>query len=475
MTTRRTLPTSVVVTLALAGCGELAHDEEHEDAPAAEDVDLAMAGTIDCSREPGTGYSSGVLREIELVRVDGKLAKLETADAFWVMREAALREGVSIYVVSGFRTMEEQRYLYGCYVNCSCNNCNLAARPGYSNHQSGRALDLNTGDAGVLRWLNRNAERYGFERTVPSEDWHWELLGDAPARGPCLGGGAAALELVSPRSGATVENGAPFSIEPDARVHHVRWFADGYFIGVSEDAARGFPIRRVFNTLGARRIEAVGHDADDREVGRASTSVTIRASAAPLATLELRSPTDLGWFTNGLELTSHAGPGVSRVTYHAGPHELGSSGDATSGFRVRYTFRELGFRAIGAVAYGPRGEELAWASALVRVMPGSEGEAGPSVRFFARSGDTLENGGAILIGGSESVTRVVVEAIGAGGEGAAGEAASTRWPVGEATRTGAGFSVSRGFSQTGRRRLIATGYDAGGSAVATHEVTVIIR
>jgi hypothetical protein len=92
---------------------------------------------------------------------------------------------VTLKIVSGFRTMSEQQYLYSCYVNCSCNSCNLAAKPGYSNHQSGHALDLNTSSSGVLNWLNANAAKYGFKRTVPSEAWHWEWWGGGPGGGPC--------------------------------------------------------------------------------------------------------------------------------------------------------------------------------------------------------------------------------------------------------------------------------------------------
>jgi hypothetical protein len=39
----------------------------------------------------------------------------------------------------------------------------------------------------VLRWLNANAARFGFFRTVPSEDWHWEWWGGGPGGGPCGG------------------------------------------------------------------------------------------------------------------------------------------------------------------------------------------------------------------------------------------------------------------------------------------------
>ena len=102
------------------------------------------------------------------------------------LSEAARSAGVNITIVSGFRTMAEQQYLYNCYINCNCNNCNLAAKPGYSNHQSGHALDLNTSAAGVNAWLKAHGAAYGFSATVPSEAWHWEWWGGGPpASGPC--------------------------------------------------------------------------------------------------------------------------------------------------------------------------------------------------------------------------------------------------------------------------------------------------
>jgi hypothetical protein len=118
-----------------------------------------------------TGYRRGVAFRICVVTVDGKPVEQGTAAAYLRMQAAARRAGVSIRVVSGFRTMEEQRRLYALY---KAGRGNLAAPPGYSNHQSGHALDLNTSAAGVYGWLTRHAGAYGFRRTVPSEKWHWE-------------------------------------------------------------------------------------------------------------------------------------------------------------------------------------------------------------------------------------------------------------------------------------------------------------
>lgn len=120
------------------------------------------------------GYLNGNAFEITVVGVDGKPVEIETARALRRMQEAAAGDGVTIKVVSGFRTMAEQEHLYRCYIHCSCNNCNLAARPGYSAHQSGHALDLNARDPAVGAWLRAHAGAYGFINTVPTEPWHWE-------------------------------------------------------------------------------------------------------------------------------------------------------------------------------------------------------------------------------------------------------------------------------------------------------------
>jgi uncharacterized protein (TIGR03382 family) len=160
-------------------------DCPHTEAELSVEIPIDAFGVVDCTPRGDTGYSAGNPFSIEVVTVDDKPVERETGNAYWVMKEAASIDGVNLTIVSGFRTMAQQEYLYGCYVNCSCNNCNLAATPGYSNHQSGHALDLNTSAPGVLAWLNEHGAYFGFERTVPSEAWHWEWWGGGPGGGIC--------------------------------------------------------------------------------------------------------------------------------------------------------------------------------------------------------------------------------------------------------------------------------------------------
>jgi hypothetical protein len=154
----------------------LASEETEPSASFLEDGDESI-GQLEqahstCRR--ATGYRRGRAFSICVTSVEGKLVEVNTARRYLNMKAAARRAGVRISIVSAFRTMATQRYLYNCYRTKRCNRGNLAAPPGYSNHQSGSALDLNTSARGVYSWLSRNAGRYGFRRTVPSERWHWE-------------------------------------------------------------------------------------------------------------------------------------------------------------------------------------------------------------------------------------------------------------------------------------------------------------
>jgi hypothetical protein len=183
MRAHRILPLAIVFASA---CVNTVEDEMDYFEPQDDGDNLLFQGVYDCTESREDGYRQGNRFTITVVRVDGRPVEVNTANAYIAMQNAARAAGVNLRIVSGFRTMSQQQYLYGCYTNCNCNNCNLAARPGYSNHQSGHALDLNTSEAGVLNWLNNNGSRFGFRRTVPSENWHWEWWGNASDfNGPC--------------------------------------------------------------------------------------------------------------------------------------------------------------------------------------------------------------------------------------------------------------------------------------------------
>jgi len=133
---------------------------------------LALATTAQA--RTATGYTKGEKTKIKIVECGNSEAEVHTAIAFRAMARAASKAGIDLRIRSGFRSHEKQKRLYKEYVR---GQGHLAARPGYSNHESGRALDIYITDYRVLEWLQNHGAEYGFHRTVPGEAWHWEYLG----------------------------------------------------------------------------------------------------------------------------------------------------------------------------------------------------------------------------------------------------------------------------------------------------------
>ena len=142
------------------------------------------------------GYVAGKKQPITLWSVgDGHFMRADAAAYFLAMRQAAQDAGIALVVNSSFRSMEKQTALYSKYQADLADFVRKSrptkpapvARPGYSNHQSGVAVDINRApgdnsatpepDSPIDKWLAANAARYGFKRTVASEPWHWEFFG----------------------------------------------------------------------------------------------------------------------------------------------------------------------------------------------------------------------------------------------------------------------------------------------------------
>ena len=126
------------------------------------------------------------------------------ADAANAMIAAAASDGVRLLTVSGYRDYWTQRGLYSDYVNrYGQSQADLiSARPGYSEHQTGLALDIgdtNTGcdlqtcfeNTAAGTWARNNAWRFGFIIRYPwgqtpttgysYEPWHLRYVGTPTA------------------------------------------------------------------------------------------------------------------------------------------------------------------------------------------------------------------------------------------------------------------------------------------------------
>lgn len=118
----------------------------------------------------------------------------QAARAWQHLRDGAHRDGIVLEAISGYRSHD---YQLGIFERKRASGQAVAdiltvnAAPGYSEHHSGRALDISTLDepaaeesfekTAAFDWLTANAEAYGFVMSYPRdnphgivyEPWHW--------------------------------------------------------------------------------------------------------------------------------------------------------------------------------------------------------------------------------------------------------------------------------------------------------------
>lgn len=132
-----------------------------------------------------------MIGEAEIDFVDGVRVIASIKPLLMRLKEAAKSDGINLTLAAGLRTFQEQMNLRHQNVidkskagdieflkHAPSNQFNpVTGKPGYSNHHDGKAYDFNvTGKPEVYKWLVKNAIKFGFIRTVPSERWHWEHL-----------------------------------------------------------------------------------------------------------------------------------------------------------------------------------------------------------------------------------------------------------------------------------------------------------
>ena len=136
--------------------------------------------------------------ELELAELgeDGRQFMLtpEAAQAWKDMAAAAARDGVALRLASAFRSLERQVEILRGKLDEGVSLEEIlreSAPPGYSEHHTGRAVDITTPGSEALvedfekteafRWLQRRAHEFGFSLSFPRgnrfgyayEPWHW--------------------------------------------------------------------------------------------------------------------------------------------------------------------------------------------------------------------------------------------------------------------------------------------------------------
>ncbi len=127
---------------------------------------------------------------------ENRKALPEVNEAFISMYQDALKDNINLLVISAYRSYDYQAKLYANYVTTYGTEYTdkVSAQPGYSEHQTGLALDILTPNVTMTEfqntkaylWLKDNSYKYGFILRYPKnkedltgfifEPWHYRYV-----------------------------------------------------------------------------------------------------------------------------------------------------------------------------------------------------------------------------------------------------------------------------------------------------------
>lgn len=142
-------------------------------------------------------YLNKDYKPYDLVIVDNTKLSNIAKNAFYELKNAAKKENLNIIAISGYRSYSYQEVLYNKYLTVDGKEKadTYSARPGFSEHQTGLAVDVSNGKTSYMNfentnefiWMNNNAHKYGFILRYPKgkekitgyiyESWHYRYVG----------------------------------------------------------------------------------------------------------------------------------------------------------------------------------------------------------------------------------------------------------------------------------------------------------
>jgi zinc D-Ala-D-Ala carboxypeptidase len=167
-----------------------------------------VAGEGESTNRPDTllnhrRYDEAPQADLVLLNPNSEVKLLPAAQSSLnAMIAKAQADGIPLGVASGFRSIEDQTYLYfevkAERGESARTRAAVSAPPGYSEHHTGYAVDLmdesrpqthlekSFESTPAYEWLQKNAAFFNFEMSFPKnnesqvayEPWHWRYVGD---------------------------------------------------------------------------------------------------------------------------------------------------------------------------------------------------------------------------------------------------------------------------------------------------------
>ena len=139
--------------------------------------------------------------DLDLVSVGEERVASVLVNDLIEMRDAAKSSGITLFIGSAYRSKSDQEQIYRDTISERIAQGmsekvakDLAAAPGYSEHQTGLAIDFSGGNnqQQMWDWLSGNSYKYGFILRYPEggrcitgynpEAWHYRYVGKKHAK-----------------------------------------------------------------------------------------------------------------------------------------------------------------------------------------------------------------------------------------------------------------------------------------------------
>lgn len=201
----------------------------------------------------------------------------------------------------------------------------------------------------------------------------------------------------------------------------------------------------------------------DPDGNRSSTTVVASATTSTPSSIGFTSLTDGSSYSNPVTFKSAGSSDIVKAAYtttwNGQVYDLGNSTDVGSQFPVTYSFSTTGSRIVTVDGYATSGQKVASKSITITVT--SSGGASSLTITSPTEGGDYKTSISLMASGSSDVTKVKYYSTWNG----------ENYLLGESTDAAQKFPVSYTFSNAGERTVLADGYNAGGTKVASDTVT----
>ena len=155
-----------------------------------------------------------------------------------------------------------------------------------------------------------------------------------------------------------------FASRGSEKIKRVEYFADGYYLGSSQDHIGNFSISYEFQEYGTRQVEAIAYDENNGIHGRVGSDILVRERPF----VELMTGTTC---TNPCTFKTNTSENIYRVEYIVDGWSIGSTEDFWGYFPITYSFQQTESRELTIIGYGKEGQELTTQELNIDIEDGS--------------------------------------------------------------------------------------------------------